>query len=614
MEVSNRMERQSAVVWIGGAAGDGVASTGDILAKTCSRSGLHYFAQSSYQSVIRGGHVVYQFQTASTPVYTHGDNFDLLIALNQDSVDLHLKSIQPGVGRGIVFNSDKVKLDAAQLPAGTVAYGLPVGDLTAEFGRNPVMQNTLASGVFIYLMGLSWDIFEKAVRDQFGKKKAEIADLNVKVARKGFEYAQSKFQPIKDIVLKGDGKARMLMGANQAIALGAVAGGCTFYSAYPMTPASAIMHWLAPRAAKYGIVMKQCEDEIASINMAIGAGYSGVRAMTGTSGGGFALMTEALGLSGITEIPVVAVLVQRGGPSTGLPTKTEQGDLFQALGAGQGEYPKAVFAPISVEDAFHATVQSLNAAEKYQIPVILLSDLLLSEHLETVDPEAVTNKVPIERGPVVDSVGPDYKRYADTPSGVSPRVFPGVEGGQHVAASDEHDEDGVLISDIFTNPTTRVKMVKKRFRKMDGLARELASQSILKEGPAEADLTLVGWGSTYKTLKNIRLALEKEGVKVNHLQFRVVWPFPSEAAAKEWRSVKKAVMVENNYSGLFAKLLRQETGFTVAHHIRKFDGEPFNFSPLLERIKGLLKPGAPEIQYLVSAELDIPIKRVAVTA
>jgi 2-oxoglutarate ferredoxin oxidoreductase subunit alpha len=406
-------------------------------------------------------------------------------------------------------------------------------------------------GVFVYLMGLSWDIFEKAVRDQFGKKKAEIADLNVKVARKGFEYAQSKFQPIKDIVLKGDGKARMLMGANQAIALGAVAGGCTFYSAYPMTPASAIMHWLAPRAAKYGIVMKQCEDEIASINMAIGAGYSGVRAMTGTSGGGFALMTEALGLSGITEIPVVAVLVQRGGPSTGLPTKTEQGDLFQALGAGQGEYPKAVLTPISVEDAFHATVQSLNVAEKYQLPVILLSDLLLSEHLETVDPEAVTNKVPIERGAVADSVGPDYKRYADTPSGVSPRVFPGVEGGQYVAASDEHDEDGVLISDIFTNPTTRVKMVKKRFRKMDGLARELAAQSIVKEGPAEADLTLVGWGSTYKTLKNIRLALEKEGVKVNHLQFRVVWPFPVDAAAKEVAVAKKAVLVENNYSGQF---------------------------------------------------------------
>jgi 2-oxoglutarate ferredoxin oxidoreductase subunit alpha len=183
-----------------------------------------------------------------------------------------------------------------------------------------------------------------------------------------------------------------------------------------------------------------------------------------------------------------------------------------------------------------------------------------------------------------------------------------------VAASDEHDEDGCLISDIFTNPTTRVKMVQKRFRKMDGLAREIAGQSIVKEGPAAADLTLVGWGSTYKTLKNIRLALEKEGVKVNHLQFRIVWPFPAEAALKELRGAKKAVMIENNYSGLFAKLLRQETGLSLPHHIRKYDGEPFYFAPLLERVKGLLKPGAPEVQHLVTAELDIAIKRVAVTA
>ncbi|MBL8024132.1 MAG: 2-oxoacid:acceptor oxidoreductase subunit alpha [Elusimicrobia bacterium] len=609
------MQIKSATVWIGGAAGDGVASTGDILAKTCSRSGLHYFAQSSYQSVIRGGHVVYQFQTSSEPVYTHGDNFDLMIALNQESVDYHVKSVQKAAGRGFIFNSDKVKVDPAVLPAGTLAYGLPVGDLTAEFGRNPVMQNTLASGASVFLLQLPWDVFEKAVRDQFGKKKAEIADLNVKVARKGFEYAESKFQPIKDIVLKGDGQARMLMGANQAIALGAVAGGCTFYSAYPMTPASAIMHWLAPRSAKYGVVMKQCEDEIASINMAIGAGFSGTRAMTGTSGGGFALMTEAMGLSGITEIPVVAVLVQRGGPSTGLPTKTEQGDLFQALGAGQGEYPKAILTPISVEDAFHSTVQSLNIAEKYQMPVMLLSDLLLSEHLETLETSSLTNKVSIDRGEVqAGPLGAEYKRYADTPSGISPRVYPGVEGGQHVAASDEHDEDGCLVSDIFTNPSTRVKMVKKRFRKMDGLAKEVASQSIVKEGPAQADLTLVGWGSTYKTLKNIRLALEKEGVKVNHLQFRIVWPFPSEMALKELKAAKNVVLVENNYSGLFAKLLRQETGIAIPHHIRKFDGEPFYFAPLLEKVKGLLKPGGPEVQYLVTDELDIPIKRVAVTA
>jgi 2-oxoglutarate ferredoxin oxidoreductase subunit alpha len=608
------MAQKTATIWIGGAAGDGIASTGDILAKACSRSGLHFFAHNSYQSVIRGGHVLYQIHVGAEPVWSQGDRFDLLIALNQVSADLHLKSVQPSAGRGILFNADKVKLEPGALSGGALAYGLPVGELTGELGRNPIMQNTVVSGALVFLLGLRWDVFEQAIRSQFGKKKAEIADLNVKMAQKGYDHARAHFKPIADIQLAGDGKARLIMTGNQAIALGAVAGGCKFYSAYPMTPASSIMHWLAPRAAKYGLVMKQCEDEIAAINMAIGAGFSGVRAMTGTSGGGFALMTEALGLSGITEIPVVAVLVQRGGPSTGLPTKTEQGDLFQALGASQGEYPKAVLAPITVADAFAATVESLNIAEKYQLPVILLSDLLLSEHMESVEPEAVTNKIPIERGAIVDKVGDDYKRYADTPTGVSPRVFPGVAGGQHVAASDEHGEDGTLISDIFSNPTTRVKMVQKRFRKMDALAKELSPRSLLKEGPAQADLTLVGWGSTYKTLQQVRLALEKEGVKANHLHFRVVWPFPADEALKELAAAQKAVMVENNFSGLFARLIRQETGFAFPHHIRKFDGEPFYFAPLLERVKGLLKPGAPAVQHLVTAELDIPMKKVVVAS
>jgi len=604
------MAQKSVTLWIGGAAGDGIASTGDIFARTCSRGGLHLFAYNSYQSVIRGGHVVYQIHVGVSPVLSQGDKYDLLIALNQESVDLHLQSVKPQTGRGVLYNSDRIKIDPALLKDGVTAYPLPVGELTGAFPRNPIMQNTVALGALLSLLGLRWDIFEQSVKSQFGKKKAEIAETNLKMAQKGFAHAQAHFAPLKDINLVGDGTSRLLMTGNQAIALGAVAGGCKFYSAYPMTPASTIMHWLAPRASKYGLVMKQCEDEIASINMAIGAGFTGVRAMTGTSGGGFALMTEALGLAGITETPLVVVNVQRGGPSTGLPTKTEQGDLFQVLGASQGEFPKAVIAPLSVEDAFRATVESLNMAETYQLPVILLSDLLLSEHMESVDVSALSNKIPIERGSSVDSVTErPFLRYKDTPTGVSPRVFPGVEGGQHVAGSDEHGEDGNLISDVFSNPTTRVKMVQKRFRKMDALAQAVASKSLVKEGSDEADLTLVGWGSTYKILRQVRLALEKEGHKVNHLQFRILWPFPTELARQELAKARKIVGVENNYSGLFARLLRQETGFSFHHHVRKFDGEPFYFEPLLEKIKSVLLPGAPEIQHLVTSELDVPMKK-----
>jgi 2-oxoglutarate ferredoxin oxidoreductase subunit alpha len=334
--------------------------------------------------------------------------------------------------------------------------------------------------------------------------------------------------------------------------------------------------------------------------------------MTGTSGGGFALMTEAIGLAAMTETPVVVAEVQRGGPSTGLPTKTEQGDLFQALGASQGEFPKAIIAPYDVADCYQATIDSLNIADKYQIPVMLLSDLLLSEHQETVDPEQLNGKPQIDRGERVSNAGEGYKRYAVTPSGVSPRAVPGTPGGMHIAASDDHDEDGVIISDIFTNPTTRVKMVDKRMRKMEGVLKD--TKGFITAGPESADLTLVGWGSTYNILTEARQALEKEGVKVNHIHFRTLWPFHSEAASKALKAAKNTVCVESNFGGQLARLIRQETGFDMTSHIRKYDGEPFSLLPFLEKLRICLKGKAPAVQSLVSSELDIPIKRMAISA
>jgi 2-oxoglutarate/2-oxoacid ferredoxin oxidoreductase subunit alpha len=605
--------RTHATIWIGGAAGDGIASTGDILTRTAARSGLHVYGYNSYQSVIRGGHVLFQLHISAEKAYSQGGRYDLLIALNQETADLHHRTVHPAAGRGVLFNTDRIKLEPSAMPSGTRAYGLPVGELTGDLARNPVLQNTVASGAAVFLLGLDWAVFEQAVRDQFGHKKGEVAEINLKAARRGWERAEKSFKPLADVALKGDGKRRPLMTGNQAIALGAVAGGCKFYSAYPMTPASSIMHWLAPRAEKYGMIMKQCEDEISAINMAIGAGFSGARAMTGTSGGGFSLMTEAVGLAGITETPVVIVEVQRGGPSTGLPTKSEQGDLFQVLGASQGEYPKAVLAPAGLEDCFHTTVEALNLAEKFQLPAIVMSDLLLSEHTETADPAALTNKVSIDRGAVAASPGDGYGRYRDTPSGVSPRALPGTPGGLHVAASDEHDEDGVIISDIFTNPTKRVKMMEKRMRKLDGVLAEV-KRPFLKEGPGGAPLTLVGWGSTYNVLREVRLALEREGVKVDHLHFRLLWPFPAEAALKELKAAKRTVCVENNFSGLFARLVRQETGFDLGLHIRKYDGEPFYHGPLLEKVKACLGAGAPRVQTMTTSELDIPVRRVEAAA
>ena len=592
-------------VLIGGAAGDGVASTGDIFCKTSSRSGLHVYAYNSYQSVIRGGHVYYQVQVGGdSKVLSHGDNPDIVIALNQDTVQRHAAKLpQGGV---LIYNSDKIKTDGVKMASGVQTLGLPVTQLTKDFpGKSGVMQNTLALGALMHLLGLDWATFEESVRSIFGKKKAEIADANVKIAKAGLDYAKENIKPVA-IALKGDKKRRMLLTGNQGIAMGAVVGGCKFYSAYPMTPASSIMHWLAPRAPKYGIIMKQCEDEIASINMAIGAGHAGVRAMTGTSGGGFALMTEAVGLAGMTETPVVIVSVQRGGPSTGLPTKTEQADLWQILGASQGEYTRAIIAPITVTDAFYATTEALNLAEKYQCPVLIVSDLLLSEHMETVDPEALTNKVPIERGEVVTSWSPNgsgetkFKRFKDTPSGVSPRALPGTPGLMFVAASDEHDEEGIVISDVYTDPTTRVKMVEKRARKIDGLLKDTKG-AIVDGKPADSELTLIGWGSTYSIIQEVVLALRKEGKKVCHVQIRNIIPFHADELEALLKASKKTVCIENNYTGQMAALIRQETGFKVHLKINKYDGEPFYFEPLLEQVKACFKADAPARQVQLTA-------------
>jgi 2-oxoglutarate ferredoxin oxidoreductase subunit alpha len=594
--------QREATVWIGGEAGDGIASAGDVFMKTAARAGLGAFAHNSYQSVIRGGEVVLQIRTGPHPVLSQGGKWDFLLALNQRVLDHYLPWAQPQAAA--LFNADIVKPPVGSAIA---LLGLPVGELTADLDQKPVMQNTILLGALACLLGLPQELFEGSVHAQFAKRKPKVAELNVTVARRGWEFAEKHFQRFARIALAGDGKRRIVITGNQAVGLGAVAGGCKFYSAYPMTPASSIMHWLAPRASRYGMLMKQAEDELSAINMAIGAGYAGVRAMVGTSGGGFALMTEAVGLAGMIEAPVVAVLSQRGGPSTGLATKTEQGDLFQALGASQGEFPKAVLAALDPVDAYYAAIEAHNLAEKYQMPVILLLDLYLSERNVTVDPESLNPRVPIERGEVVRDVEGEYLRYRDTVSGVSPRALPGTPGGMHVAASDEHNEAGTLISDWYTNPTMRTRMTEKRMRKMEGVRRDTAGRGLLCEGPEDAELTIVGWGSTYHILEEARRELTDAGHPARLLQFRTLWPFPAAKALPELQAAKRIVCVENNYGGHLARLIRQETGIAIPYAVRKYDGEPFSAGPLAQALEICLRPDPPAVQTLISSELDLPV-------
>jgi len=566
------MPKTEVVVRIAGAAGDGIASTGESFARVASRSGLHVFAYNSYQSVIRGGFVWLQVRAGDKKIYSQGDEPDFLIALNQNEANRHGQAMPSG--SGILYNSDKIKIDNSVVKEGVRLYPLPIKDLTAKYGQNPVMQNTVALGALTKILKMNFDMVVSVIKDTFGDKNKAIVDANIGVAQAGYDYASSHWQSI-DFSPKYDyNSRRAVLTGNQAISLGAAAGGCKFYSAYPMTPATSILHWMAAHSEKCGIVVKQMEDEISVLNMTIGAGFAGARAMCGTSGGGFALMTEAVGLAAITETPVVIVTSQRGGPSTGLPTKTEQGDLFQVLGASQGDYPKIVIAPSTVEDCFYATAEAFNLAEKYQLPVILMSDLYLSEHMETVS--NINFNVPIDRGLVAPPNGNNwqqFKRYAFTESGVSPRSLPGMEGMIHVAASDEHDETGALISDALTNEETRVRVMEKRMRKVQYALKELPPPKLL--GPQDADITLVAWGSTYNVLRETADVLAKNGVTANHLQIRYIWPFHDGAVEKILSNAKRILDVEGNYSGQLAKLIRMETGIKIEHKLLKYDGEPF---------------------------------------
>ena len=575
-------------IGIGGAAGDGLDKSGDTLAKTAGRLGLYVYAYNSYQSVIRGGHIWLRVRVAEEKVYSHGDGLNVLIALNQDSIERHAPEVNSG--GAVIYNSDKFKLDPVLLRDNVLPVPLPMVTLTKPFGKvQPVMQNTVALGALMFLAGLDFDTNVGVLEDTFKHKGQAVIDQNAGIARAGYDYARDTFVPL-GYEWNFTRTRRPFVTGNELIALGAVAAGCKFYSAYPMTPASSILHWMASHGERCGVVVKQCEDELAVANMAIGAGHAGVRAMCATSGGGFALMTEAIGMAGMIEAPVVIVEVQRGGPSTGVPTKTEQADLNQVFGASQGDYPRAIIAPTDTTDCFYSAVEALNLAEKYQLPVTIISDLLVSEHPETIEPDALTNDVPIDRGEIVSDwpkSNGTYKRYAFTKSGVSPRALPGTEGTLYVAATDDHDEEGILISDVFTTSAVRRKVQEKRMRKLDGLLRDTPPPVL--EGPQDADVTLIGWGSTKGVIHEAIVQLDSEGIRANQLQIKYLVPFHSNEITQILRSCKKTICIEANYTGQFARHLRAETGITVDHHILKYDCEPFEPHQILEEVKAILE-------------------------
>jgi len=596
------MDRTFAVA-IGGAAGQGVATPGDVFAKIFARRGLHLNAYNAYQSIIRGGHTFLTIRAGIEEVTCFGDRIDLLIPLNQDSMDRHLGLMKPG--SAVVYNADTIRpgphATAAQL------CPLPVNQLS-KGSRSKVEQNTLALAASLKMMGVGFEPLAEILTEQFMRKGDKVVTENLNIARLGYDYAAANFLPFASPIPMSGMQYAVLSG-NIALAMGGAAAGVKFYCAYPMSPSTGVLHWMAAHAREAGIMVRQVEDEIGVINMAIGAAHAGVRAMCATSGGGFALMTEGLGMSAMMETPVVVVDVQRAGPSTGVPTKTEQGDLWQMLGAGFGDFPRLIAAPTDIADCFKLVPEMHNLADRFQCPGIILGDLLLSEGRSSVDPKQLNFETKIDRGEMIVSAEPTketngYKRYKITESGISPRAIPGVPGHTHTAATDEHDEDGVLISDEFTNPAKRRAMMEKRQRKVSGIEAAVELPALI--GPADADVTLVGWGSTKGVIREAVAILNEEGISTNQLQIRWLVPLHGKAILNILELSKYTIIVENNYSGQFARYLRSETSYVPNGYIRKYDGEPFMPHHIVEAVKEQLASKTHETQ------LSVPVHEILV--
>jgi 2-oxoglutarate ferredoxin oxidoreductase subunit alpha len=559
---------------IGGEAGQGVQSVGFLLAKAFACGGYHIFADQDYESRVRGGHNFFRVRVSNDRVGAIAEDVDVLIALDGDSIRLHKAEMaSPGI---IIFDGENIKGVSGN--SGSL-LSVPLDRMAEEKAGDKLMLNTVALGAALAAVSYDLDTLNTVLTDHFGS--GEVGSRNVAAAKAGYDYVRSERKGTFGKIKPLSQPKRMLLTGNEAISLGAIAAGCKFMAAYPMTPASSIMEYLAAKSKEFDLVMVHAEDEIAAINMAIGAAYAGVRAMTATSGSGLCLMVEGIGLAGITETPLVIIDAQRPGPAVGLPTRTEQGDLQFVLHAHHGDFARAVLAPATVEDAFWTTVKAFNWADRYQLPVIILTDQHLASSHATVDPLDLS-QVKIDRGVLFSEKENDplkYMRHKVTKSGVSPRAFPGLGKALVVTDCDEHDEEGHLTEDA----AQRTAQVQKRLRKISPLNKEIGT--LRKHGSREPETTLIGWGSSYGAVHEAVDILRKEGASVNMLHLNELWPFPTKAVVDAVGSARNSYVVENNATGQLAQLIKTQTGYDVTGRILKFDGRPFTPAYIAEAVR-----------------------------
>lgn len=557
---------------VGGQQGEGIESTGEIFSIALNRLGYYLYGYRHFSSRIKGGHTNNKIRVSTKEVRSISDDLDILVAFDQETIDVNYKELHEN---GVIiadakFNPKKPEDTKASL------YAVPFTDIATDLGTS-LMKNMVAIGATSAKLDLDIHVFEEVVQEIFGRKGQQVVDKNMEAIRSGFEYMREKLGESTGAMQleKADGKKRLFMIGNDAIALGALAGGCRFMAAYPITPASEIMEYLIKKLPALGGAVIQTEDEIAAVTMTIGANYGGVRALTASAGPGLSLKMEAIGLSGITETPLVIVDTQRGGPSTGLPTKQEQSDLMAMIYGTHGEIPKIVMAPSTVQEAFYDAAEAFNLAEEYQCPVILLTDLQLSLGKQTVEPLDF-EKVEIRRGKLAQGDLPEienkgyFKRYENTEDGISPRVVPGMKNGIHHVTGVEHEETGKPSE----SAGNRNIQMDKRFRKLANLK---FNTPVYKNAPhEEADLLIVGFNSTRGSIEEATLRLEKDGLKVNHAQVRLIHPFPTDEMLSLVNSAKKIAVVENNATGQLANIMKMNVGHAEKIvKILKYDGNPF---------------------------------------
>lgn len=559
------MPDSSVNIVIGGEAGQGLVTVGDFLAKALVRAGYEIVVTQDYQSRIRGGHNTYAVRVSPEPVYGPRETIDLQVALNAETVALHKGHL---TAKALAVADESVDL------SGVPGLAVPFKSLCPK----PIFENIAALGVLSRLLCLDAAWLEGIISEVFARKGEEAVAGNLKVFAAARAWAEASGAGFSCMPPPMRTDKRLFMHGNEALAFGALAAGANFCSFYPMTPATSVASTFVDKGTKLGMLVEQAEDEIAAINMALGASYAGAKAVVPTSGGGFALMVEGVSLAGMTETPIVIVLAQRPGPATGLPTRTEQGDLNMALYAGHGDFPRAIYAPGTPEQCFKLAYRAMNQAEKWQSPMFVLTDQYLADSYRAVVPFDLAALEPVAEPALTCDDPAGYRRYADSVSGVSPRLIPGF--GEHLVVldSDEHTADGHITEDL----TVRIQMMDKRMRKAEGIVSSIVPPTV--DGDDKPDILLACWGSTHGPALEAAQILRERGVRAAVIHFSQVYPLNPDHFLPVFASARRTVMVEGNHSGQLAQLMRQQTGYAFGGLITRYDGLPVTAAYILDRL------------------------------